>query len=133
LARLLRLKAEAALVTDSHVPVVAAYARALIRVYKLSALKGSTTAWDQAIAESTDYQRKKEAGPYPAAQGDKDLLVPSVARGLGIDVEAAVLLERRLDAATTEADLAALSVETPGVGVPEWARLVPTDPTAIIR
>jgi hypothetical protein len=130
LSKLLRLKVEAALITDSHVPVVAAYARALKRVYRLDALKGSKTAWEAALAESADYQRKKEAGPYPYSQGDRDLLVLSVAQGLGITAEEACLLEKRLDAAATEADLARLAVEVAGAGVPDWAVVVPTLQTA---
>lgn len=124
--KLLRLKVDAALITDSHVPVVAAYARAIKRVYHLDALKGGAAAWGNAIAESADYQRKKEMGPYPYQPGDEELLLPSVAKGLGLTVEEAKLLEQRLEAATSEADLARLRTEVQTPGVPDWAIAVPT-------
>lgn len=124
--RLLRLKAEAALITDSHVPVVSAYARALKRVYGLDALKGGASAWAATMAACTDYERKKSQGPYPYAPGDEELLLPSVARGLGLTVEEASLLHKRLEAACTEADLVRLSTEVQVPEMPEWAIAVPT-------
>jgi len=123
--QLLRLKVEAALITDSHVPVVAAYARALKRVYKLDGLQEVSKEEEATLAEARDYSRKKAAGPYPFVPADRDLLVPSVARGLGITPEEAALLEERLEAATTEQHLAELPVAAGGVGVPEWADMVP--------
>lgn len=122
--RKLCLKVEAVLITDQHVPVLSAYARALKKVYKLDGVKG-TKGWEQAAKADAEHQEKVSRGPYPFQTGDVELLRPSVAAGLGITVEESLALEQRLRAATNEEDLAALTVATESVVAPEWAAWVP--------
>nr|APG76454.1 hypothetical protein 1 [Hubei noda-like virus 20] len=124
--RLLRLKVEGVLITDELVPVLAAYARSLVRIYNLRSLKGSESEWAACFEQDADYRRKKAVGPYPVKPEDVELLLPSVAAGLGISVEEAILLEGRLNAAASEADLASLATAVAGGELPDWADWVPT-------
>ena len=121
----LRLKAEAALITDSHVPVLSAYARALKRVYGLDVV-APEKVWESAMAQDADYRRKKETGPYPFKPCDEQLLTQSVAWDLGISEAETQRLVSRLNAAVTEADLAAVASDGSSGDLPEWARWVPT-------
>lgn len=119
----LNLKAKAALATDAHVPVLAAYARALGRIYPV---KASETHWADMIGGERSYQRKLAEGPYPSTTDDAELLTQSVAWDLGIGEEEVMLLERRLNGAKSEADLAALVLAGHEADLPEWAHWVPT-------
>jgi len=124
----LRFKVDAVLVTDQHVPVLAAYARALKRILKLDGI-----GWHESESvEKATYTRKAGQGPYPYddTQVTRDLLVQSVAQGLGISVNELLLLERRLDAAKTVEDLPSVPGGTGAEELPSWADWVPTETTA---
>lgn len=130
LALKLRLKVEGSKITDSHVPVLREYLGALERVYKLADVKATRREMAAAEKQDASYRHKKAVGPYPTAPGDEDVLLPSVARELGISVEEACLLVSKLNEVNTESDLAALAMPAE-VELPAWARWVPTDMAAI--
>jgi len=130
LASKLRLKVKGLLVTDSHVPVLSDYAQAIERVYGLEALDG-TPEWGTVTSTDRAYQHKISAGPYPFVKGDLDLLIPSVAGGLGISVEETSLLINKLRRADTEQDLADASLGGSDDLMPDWADWVPTTAAAL--
>lgn len=127
-AQKLALKVGAVLVTDSHVPVVSAYARAVQRVYNLCS---SGTELEKLGRLDPDYNRKVNLGPYPFDQGDEAVLAPSVAQGLGITLEEMSLLEQRLAAAETREDLTRASLLREDDGLPDWARWIPIEGAAL--
>lgn len=124
----LAVKVAGALTSDSHVPLYAEYAKALQRVYVAGKVTEAAIAAEGKVDSS--YRSKIHMGPYPYAEGDEEVLVPSIAMGLGLSVEELTLLRSRLEAATSEQDLTTCSLPG-GVELPEWARWVPT-PTADI-
>lgn len=119
----LQLKAKGVLATDSKVPLISNYAKALERVYPVT---NTGRVWEHLIAEDKAYQHKVQVGAYPYEDGDEDLLAASVARELGIGVPELQLLMHRLDTAKTEQDLAAITLDGGAPELPDWATWVPT-------
>lgn len=125
---LLAMKVEGILAADPQVPVIADYARALARVYKLESeeiVRARKAHERSKTAEALQY--KLLNGPFPVKPDDIPLLEASVARELGCGVAELKLLQSRLARAESEEDLVAcarpLGAQAPAL--PDWARWVP--------
>jgi hypothetical protein len=127
----LKLKAEGVLVTDSHVPVLASYARALKRVYQLEERAAKGAEWDGYASKDASYSAKVTAGAYPYDTADRDALVGSIGWSLGLPPEEVERLDRALEAVQNEEELLRCSLDGHELQLPEWAAWVPTNPVAL--
>jgi len=125
----LRLKTEGILAADPHVPILSDYARAVQRVLHLDRLKCTGSEWADAISKDSSYQHKVKTGAYPYSDGDRELLLASIATSLGLTCEEVELVVRRLSEATTEDQLLRVARDD-GAVLPSWAVWVPTHPVA---
>nr|UUW20928.1 MAG: reverse transcriptase-like protein [Sanya noda-like virus] len=127
----LKLKAEGVLVADSHVPVLASYARALKRVYRLEERAAGGAEWLSYASKDASYTAKTTAGAYPYETQDREALIASIGWSLGLPPEEVDRLDRALDAVQTEEELMQCSLDGHELQLPEWASWVPTNPVAI--
>lgn len=102
--KLLGNKVAGYLTTDSHTPVVGAYCRALVRVYKLDV--SGDTAWG-------DERFRINIGPYPYDPAFKCECEAVVAQQIGLGVEDVHNLVAVLDKAQTAKDLTSARLLAP--------------------
>lgn len=83
------------LVTDADTPIVGAYCRALQRVHRCAFNRDRATA---------DEVRRIDGGAYPIPR-DRDAVIETVARSLGIGADDVVLLDAQLEKVKTAKEL----------------------------